>query len=108
MSRPRIAYFYDADVGNFHYGWSLPNHSSRDLYLLQFSVPLLSFLNSCNFSVCMMWFFCFRSRTSYETAQTGSHAQSGTQLWAVSEDGGVQALPGHIPRLVSIPLRRLH
>ena len=20
MSRPRIAYFYDADVGNFHYG----------------------------------------------------------------------------------------
>ena len=104
----RIAYFYDADVGNFHYGWLLSNYSRRDLYLLRFSVSLLSFQFMYLHSVHDVALLFGRSRTSYETAQTGSHAQSGTELWAVSEDGGVQALPGHIPRPVSIPFGRLH
>lgn len=61
-SSRRIAYFYDPDVGSFHYG------EKRD--------------GGGNV------LFFFRCWSSNEASQAGTHTHSCIELWVVQENGG--------------------
>jgi hypothetical protein len=97
MSAPHVAYFYDQDVGNFHYGTvSIKNtraarvcllatgckvagRSCLDADILSFFVELLrSLLRSLP---------SLRCEPPDETAQAGIDTRLGAKLWTLQEDG---------------------
>ena len=65
MSSRKIAYFYDPDVGNFHYG--------------KYTIAIDNITNTNRLQ---------RTRTSNEAAQTVSNALFGIELWIIQENGG--------------------
>ncbi len=65
MSSRKIAYFYDPDVGNFHYG--------------KCTITIDNIENNCPLQ---------RTRASNETTQTVSNAFLGVELWIIQENGG--------------------
>jgi hypothetical protein len=126
MSSPHVCYFYDADVGNFHYGTFMNRFPTLHLYVFAlYSVAslwtdratggdggnyhrLYTYCHACS-SCLLHCMHVHRGGSPDEAAPVGIDTQPGAQLWIVQKNGGSSvhclglfALPFSLPRHVHV------